>query len=95
MNYQHLKSQWEQIQRSLGDSDFEFDLSRESIAELIDEFNVKVQSCSIGHICFKGHNIGHSQKGKTSGRALGNFLKQGGLSLDSSFEDFVQKLMTC
>lgn len=88
-----LYKQWELIRQGLNHEGHEFDLSKNSLQGLIDEFNIKVQKCSTGYICFKGVNIGMGITGSSSGRAFCNYLKHIGVLSTNSWEECLKILI--
>jgi len=88
----NLVSHWPLIQQGLASPDEDFDLSELVIREVLDKFNIKVQACSSGFICFQGHSIGLGQHGGSSGCAFCRYLRQRGFSATSTVEEVYAQL---
>lgn len=87
----HLKDQWALVVKGLENPDFDFDLSEGAIQDLIDLFNIKIQKCSSGYICFKGHHVGHAKTAPSSGCAFCRFIKSQGLASNATLAEAVEK----
>lgn len=85
-----LRDQWPLIQKGIADLDFKFELNDESIADLIDLFNIKLQKCSSGFICFQGHKVGLARKATCSGMALCRFLHSQEFNSSVSIEEVIK-----
>lgn len=66
-----------------GLSGVSFELSDETIALLLECYNIKIQKASSGFICYQGHNIGGGQMAKSQGEAFSLFLRAQGCKLTS------------
>ena len=66
---------------NLGLTGVSFELSDETVAYLLDSYNIKVQKISSGYMCYQGHNIGGGQSARSQGEAFALFLRIQGCKL--------------
>lgn len=58
-----------------------FELGDEFRKYVLDEFNIKIQKTSTGHICYYAHKVGEGQAALSDGEAFCLFLRHQGCTL--------------